>query len=67
MTKRTTKGSKPMDIARKPRTVKGVRLDLSPDDHQRLEKQARMVGLSLAAYARQALFERLEADERKRS
>jgi hypothetical protein len=63
MAKRTTKGGKPMNVAQEKRAVKGVRLDLSPADHKRLEKTARERGLTMASYARMALFERLKADE----
>jgi hypothetical protein len=63
MAKRTTKGTKPMETAQKKRVVKGVRLDLSAADHKRLEKHAREAGLSMASYARMALFERLKAAE----
>jgi hypothetical protein len=63
MAKRTTKGGKPMDVIEKKRVVKGVRLDLSPVDHKRLERAAKGSGLSMASYARLALFERLKADE----
>jgi hypothetical protein len=45
------------------RVVKGVRLDLSPADHKRLEKAAKARGLTMASYARMALFERLMVDE----
>jgi hypothetical protein len=45
-------------------TTKPVRLDLTLADHDRLERQARRRGLNKAAYVRQALFERLEQDEK---
>jgi hypothetical protein len=41
----------------------GVRLDLSPADHRRLLKLARERGLTMASYARQALYERMKEDE----
>jgi hypothetical protein len=44
---------------------KQVRLDLTLPDHQRLAAQARKRGLSNASYARQAVLERIEADELK--
>lgn len=47
------------------RGTKPVRLDLSLADHERIERSAKRFGLSKSAYVRQALFERLEADERK--
>jgi hypothetical protein len=45
------------------RAVKGVRLDLSPADHRRLSKLAKERGLTMASYARMALFERMKDDE----
>jgi hypothetical protein len=45
------------------RVVKGVRLDLSPADHRRLERTAKGLGLTMASYARLALFKALKADE----
>ena len=45
--------------------TKPVRLDLSLADHDRIEASASRFGLSKSAYVRMALFERLEADERK--
>jgi len=47
----------------KPRSVKGIRLDLSPADHKRVARAARERGLTMSSYARQALLERLKADE----
>jgi hypothetical protein len=45
------------------RDTKPIRLDLVLDDHKRIERSAKRFGLSKSAYVRQALFERLEADE----
>jgi hypothetical protein len=42
---------------------KGIRLDLSPADHKRLERCAKDRGLTMASYARMALFQQLKADE----
>jgi uncharacterized protein YbaP (TraB family) len=61
--KATTKGDKMVTATQEERTVKGVRLDLSPEDHKRLERTAKQLGLTMASYARMALFERLKADE----
>ena len=47
------------------KVTKPVRLDLTIEDHERLGQQADRYGLSKAAYARMALFERMEADERR--
>jgi hypothetical protein len=46
-------------------TVKGVRLDLSPGDHKRLEHVATERGLSMTSYVRMILLERLKIDEAK--
>jgi hypothetical protein len=43
--------------------AKAVRLDLSPRDHQRLERNAAALGLSMSSYARMAVLERMKADE----
>jgi hypothetical protein len=47
------------------RAEKGVRLELSPADHRRLAKLAKEHGLTMASYARLALFERMKDDEAK--
>jgi hypothetical protein len=57
------KRARKMKAAEVVRTSKPVRLELSPDDHERLEQCARRRGLSLASYARQAVLERITADE----
>jgi hypothetical protein len=61
--KRTGKKMKAAEVEK---VAKPVRLDLSPIDYERLERCARERGLSLAAYARQAVLERITADELKR-
>jgi hypothetical protein len=63
MAKTAAKGGKTMNAVQDKRAVKGVRLDLSPADHKRLERAAKERGLTMASYARMALFERLKADE----
>jgi hypothetical protein len=45
------------------RVGKAVRLDLTPRDHQRLERAARARGLTMASYARMTLLERLKTDD----
>jgi hypothetical protein len=45
------------------RVTKPVRLDLSLEDHERLERLARRFGLSKTAYVRLKLFSGMEADE----
>ena len=67
MAKKTAKG-KTMNATRErpgpsPTLVKGVRLDLSERDHERLERCSRERGLTMASYARMAVLERLKADE----
>jgi hypothetical protein len=63
MAKKTEKDSNSMQAVQEPKTLKGVRLDLSPADHKRLERLAKGTGLTMASYARMALFERMKADE----
>lgn len=46
-----------------PKVARPVRLDLSPVDHDRLERIARGKGLNKASYARMAVLERLKSDE----
>ena len=43
--------------------MKPVRLDVKASDHQRLERQAERRGLSIAAYVRMLLLEKLEKEE----
>ena len=40
-----------------------MRLDLRPSDHERLDKQARRRGLTLASYARMVILEKLDEEE----
>lgn len=62
MAKKTAKGAA-MNAVEEKKTVKGVRLDLSPADHRRLNKLAKERGLTMSSYARMALFERMKEDE----
>lgn len=48
---------------KRPRTGVAVRLEVPAKDHERLARLARERGLSLASYARQALYERMRDDE----
>lgn len=57
------KAARKVNITLEEPKTKPVRLDLSIADHERIERSARRFGLSKSAYVRQALFERLEADE----
>jgi hypothetical protein len=61
------KGGKPMKTVQKQKLVKGVGLDLSAADHERLARFARERGLTVASYARMAVLGRLKADEAKGS
>jgi hypothetical protein len=63
MAKKTAKGAKQMNAVEERRLVKGVRLDLSPSDHKRLERRARERGLTMASYARMAVLDRLRQEE----
>jgi len=63
MAKSAVKSKRQAKAAREERLVKGVRLDLSPANHKRLERCARERGLTMASYARMALLERLKTDE----
>jgi very-short-patch-repair endonuclease len=56
------KGTK-MNAVQTEKAARPVRLDLSESDHQRLERLARERGLNKASYARQAVLERMKADE----
>lgn len=63
MAKKTARKPKEVTVVKELRLVKGVRLDLSPTDHERLERIARGRGLTMASYARMVLLERMKADE----
>ena len=43
--------------------AKAVRLDLSLEDHKRVDRVARIYGLSMSAYARMAVLKSLQQDE----
>jgi hypothetical protein len=63
MAKKTAKGAAMNAAPAKEKVAKGVRLDLTPADHKRLNKLARERGLTMSSYARMALFERMKDDE----
>jgi hypothetical protein len=63
MAKTAARAAKQAPAAKKEKLLKGVRLDLAPVDHQRLERIASERGLTMASYARMVLLERLKADE----
>ena len=58
MAKKSVRGAKTS-------ALKGVRLDLSPADHKRLERTATERGLTMTSYVRMILLERLKIDEPK--
>jgi hypothetical protein len=57
------KGESKMPATRAERLVKPVRLDLKPSDHERLERQADRRGLTMAAYVRMLVLEKLDEAE----
>jgi hypothetical protein len=63
--KTSAKGG-PMNAVQQEKVVKGVRLDLSPADHRRLNELVNDCGLTMLSYARMALFERMKGDEEGR-
>jgi hypothetical protein len=64
MAKKAT-GAKKMEATASPkkRTGVAVRLEIPHRDHERLSKLARERGLTLASYARQALYVQMKSDE----
>jgi hypothetical protein len=59
--KRTPK----MQTTQDEKTQMAVRLELPIGDYQRLERQAKALGLTKASYARMAVMKSLKADEEK--
>jgi predicted HicB family RNase H-like nuclease len=57
-----SKQAEPGTPSRK-RTGKAVRLDLSPKDHERLERASAERGLSKSSYARMAVLALIKQDE----
>jgi hypothetical protein len=63
-------GAKQVEATASPtrkRSGKAVRLDLSPKDHDRLERAAEERGLSKSSYARMAVLALIKQDEEGRS
>jgi hypothetical protein len=54
---------KPMNAVEETRLTVPVRLDLTPNDRERLQTQARKHGLTMASCARMAVLKWLEAQE----
>jgi hypothetical protein len=52
-----------VEAVQEERAARPVRLDLAEVDHDRLENQARKLGLSKSSYARMAVLERIKVDE----
>lgn len=63
MAKKKT-GARKMPTAAEPVT-RHARIELPDDDYQRLKRAADRVHISVAAYIRQAVMERIEDDERR--
>jgi hypothetical protein len=59
----TKKGAKTVIATHEERLTKPIRLDLTPKDHERLDRQARRRGLTMASFARMVILERLEVED----
>lgn len=57
------KQAKKVQTVQDEKATRPVRLDLPVSDVERLEKVARARGLNKAAYARQAVLEKIKEDE----
>ena len=57
---------KKMGSTGKVETAKAIRLELFPEDHERLEAQAKKRGLNKASTARMVILEWLEEQEKKK-
>lgn len=65
MAKKAT-GAKKMETTATPKRTRSgiaVRLELPEEDHERMAKLARRLGLSLASYARMAVMKQMEQEE----
>ena len=60
---KTKKGPKRTNAVQVEKTARPVRLDRSESDHERLDRCTRERGLNKASSARQAVLERIKADE----
>jgi hypothetical protein len=65
MAKKQAGKKKVITTTKEEKSAKPVRLDLSPVDYERLETRARERGLTKSSYARQAVLEKIKADERE--
>ncbi len=60
------KRAKPVQAVQEEKVTKPVRLDLSATDYERLERCAKIRGLTRASYARMAVLDLIRADEAKK-
>lgn len=60
--KKTVKPETKMPQAEAKPRARPVRLDLQPEDYERLDRAAREIGLSKSAYLRMILFQRLKEE-----
>lgn len=60
-----TSGPKKMPATAAEKTVRHARIELPDDDYQRLKGAADRYHISVAAYIRMAVMERIERDEAK--
>lgn len=58
-------GAKKMPATAEEKTVKHARIELPGEDYQRLKTAADRYHISVAAYIRMAVMERIERDEAK--
>ncbi len=56
----------PVPATAEPKTTRHARIELPDDDYVRLKAAADRYHISIAAYIRQAVMERIEKDEGKR-
>jgi hypothetical protein len=63
MAKKASGAKKVQATAAPRRSGKPVRLDLSEQDKQRLDRVAKFKGLNMAAYSRMAVLDRMRKDE----
>jgi len=62
MAKKKTGGPKVPATSAEP-GIRHARIELPDDDYERLKRAANRVHISVAAYIRQAVMERIESDE----
>lgn len=67
MANTSTEGGQPVNAVQNVRLWTGVRLDLSPGDDGRLERNASARGLAMGPYAPTAVFEPPNADDSRKT